>query len=250
MAEPPPIRRELVVGLAPQDAFDLFTGEIGAWWPLGELSVFGAEGTVAFVDGRIVETCGDRSSEWGSVTSWEPGARVSFTWHPGRPSAEASSVSVTFSATGSGGTLVVLEHSGWEVFADPAAARQEYSNGWPMVLDRYARATGDAAGPDAHTWVALLHRPGPAAPTTADSIFTDPRFGDHTRFLASMMERGYLFAAGPMLDEPGAGMTILRLPGTDRLDEAARLAREEDKSVTAGFFEVTVRPWRVMMAGS
>ena len=55
-------------------------------------------------------------------------------------------------------------------------------------------------------------------------------------------------AAGPMLDEAGAGMTILRLPGEGRLEEARRLATTEDRSVHGGFLEVSVRPWQVMMS--
>jgi uncharacterized protein YciI len=62
-----------------------------------------------------------------------------------------------------------------------------------------------------------------------------------------MREAGYLVAAGPLADEDGAGMTILRLPGVNRLDEARRLATEEDLSVASGFFTVAVRPWHVVL---
>ena len=40
-------------------------------------------------------------------------------------------------------TLVTLIHSGWETFDDPAAARAEYDQGWPMVLTRYAEQVQD-----------------------------------------------------------------------------------------------------------
>jgi uncharacterized protein YciI len=97
------------------------------------------------------------------------------------------------------------------------------------------------------TWVALLHQRGPAAPE--GSLFEDPRFGQHAAFLSEMAERGFLVAAGPLLDEDGAGMTVLRLPGAGRLAEATQLATEQDTSVACGFFSVTVRPWQVMMQG-
>jgi uncharacterized protein YciI len=61
-----------------------------------------------------------------------------------------------------------------------------------------------------------------------------------------MREHGYLVAAGPLSEEPGAGMTILRLPGAGRLADATRLATADDASVASGFFAVTVRPWQVM----
>jgi hypothetical protein len=55
-----------------------------------------------------------------------------------------------------------------------------------------------------------------------------------------------LVAAGPLRDEPGTGMTILKLPGADRCAEAARLATTGDNSVVGGLFTVDVRPWHVM----
>ena len=106
--------------------------------------------------------------------------------------------------------------------------------------------TGNPSRPDGVTWVVLLHRPGPAAPRDG-SVFKDPRFAEHIAFLARMQEAGYLFAAGPLIDEAGAGMTILCLPGEGQLEEAARLATEDDPSVAGGFFTVAVRPWHVLM---
>jgi uncharacterized protein YciI len=219
------------------------------------------------------------------------------TWHPGRDTLAASQVTVTFRAAGDQ-TLVVLEHAGWDVFADPAAARAEYEHGWPEVLRLYQAAVaparrepgasapqnpseitshagnisspetmspaeavrapatgedgaaqdGDGDGGEA-TWVALEHRAGPAASPDV-SLFAQPQFRDHIDFLQRMAGQGYLIAAGPLPSEPGAGMAILRLPGAGRLAEATRLATEEDASVVAGFFTVTVRPWQVMLTGS
>ena len=116
------------------------------------------------------------------------------------------------------------------------------------VAARDEADTGNAARPHGETWVALLHRPGPAAPRDG-SVFADPRFAEHIAFLARMREAGYLVAAGPLIDEPGAGMTVLRLPGDGQLDVAARMATEDDASVAAGFFTVAVRPWHVVMQG-
>jgi uncharacterized protein YndB with AHSA1/START domain/uncharacterized protein YciI len=254
MTEFPPIRREVVVDLDVHDAFELFTARIGEWWPVAEHSVFREEGgSVRFENGRLVETSGARTSEWGTVTEWTPGERLALTWHPGAPAEKASAVTVTFSASDGARTRVVLEHAGWEVYDDPAAMRREYENGWPAVLNGYHHAA--ARNPDAepngeaeaYTWVALIHRAGPEAPKDR-SVFEDPRFSDHVRFLSRMQQEGYLVAAGPLLDEVGAGMTILRLPGEGRLEEAARLATTEDLSVKEGFFEVSVRPWRVLMS--
>jgi uncharacterized protein YndB with AHSA1/START domain/uncharacterized protein YciI len=247
----PPIRREIVVDADQDTAFEAFTAGIGRWWPVGEHSVHGAGSTVEFADGQIIErSAGGETAVWGAITTWSPPGALAFTWHPGRGPDRASQVRVTFTELGEQ-TRVLLEHSGWEIFADPAAARAEYDEGWPRVLDCYRddvamateRATGELA---AETWVALLHQPGPTAPAEG-TIFDDPRFALHVEFLGRMREAGYLVAAGPLADEPGAGMTVLRLPGSGQAEKARKLATEDDKSVAGGLLAVTVRPWQVLL---
>ena len=100
--------------------------------------------------------------------------------------------------------------------------------------------------PEGETWVALMHRPGPAAPATG-ALFDDPRFGEHFAFLNRMREAGYLVLAGPLVDRDGEGMTILRLPGPEQLGTATKLATEDDASVAGGFLAVTVRHWHPRM---
>ena len=110
--------------------------------------------------GRLIEhSANGEAAVWGTVTRWEPPEAVAFTWHPGRSAERASHVEVTFAAVGTQ-TLVRLEHTGWDAFDDPAAARAEYEHGLPLVLDGYQEHLSEAG----ETWVALLHRPGPAAP--------------------------------------------------------------------------------------
>jgi uncharacterized protein YciI len=277
----PPIRREILVDADPATAFAVFTERIGQWWPLEDLSVYGPGGTVGFADGQIVErsASGD-AAVWGTVYLWEPAAALAFSWHPGGPPDQATHAEVTFTPADAQ-TLVTLTHTGWERFADPAEARAEYELGWPVVLGSYrdhvahheqdessagggVPAEGSPAGggtvgaapdegtlpgggpdEDGVTWVALLHRPGPAAPEGA-ALFGDPRFAEHVAFLTRMRDAGYLVAAGPLTDVPGEGMTILRLPGAGQLGRATELATKDDSSVASGFFTVTVRPWQVM----
>ncbi len=248
----PPIRREIVVDADRDTAFEVFTARIGRWWPIGEHSLHGAGSTVEFADGQLVErSAAGQTAIWGAVTTWNPPAVLAFTWHPGRGPDRASQVRVTFTDLGEQ-TMVRLEHSGWEIFDDPAAARADYDEGWPRVLDGYrddvaAVAAGlAAADPDEETWVALLHRPGPDAPAEG-TIFDDPRFAWHVEFLGRMREAGYLVAAGPLPDEPGAGLTVLRLPGAGQAEKARKLATEDDQSVAGGLLAVTVRPWQVLL---
>ncbi len=242
----PPIRREVIVAADPERAFLVFTDEISGWWPLERLSVLGPGSLVSFEGDRLVERTVDGSEAvWGEVHVWEPGRRLSFSWHPGRDI--VTEVTVTFTAT-EAGTHVVLEHDGWEAYADPAARRAEYEQGWPSVLELYRNsvgATADETAKPGETWVALMHTPGPSAPADG-SVFDDPRFGEHVAFLARMSERGYLVAAGPLGGEDGSGMTILRLSGEDRLAEVTELATVDDLAVAGGLFAVHVQPWNVV----
>jgi uncharacterized protein YciI len=252
VSDVPPLRREIVVDTDPGTAFAVFTERIGRWWPVADHSVYGAGSAVAFTGGQIVERAPDGTTAvWGTVTRWEPGEAVGFTWHPGRPADQPTHVEVRFTPAGAQ-TRVVLEHSGWEVYGDPAAARAEYEQGWPEVLEGYREHAGPRPASDqapAFTWVALLHRPGPDAPPDG-TVFDDPRFAEHVAFLRRMHEAGHLVAAGPLTDDPGHGMTILRLPGADQLLRATQLATQEDKSVATGLLAVTVRPWDVIMQAS
>lgn len=242
MAALTPIRREVIVGADPALAFAVFTDDIGSWWPLAGHSVHGEGSTVAFRDGRLVESHpGQPDAEWGTVTTWAPPDELAFTWHPGRSDERVSRVQVRFQAVEPGRTLVRLKHSGWEIYADPEAARVDYDQGWPLVLDGYRAAVYTDHG----TWVVLQHTPT----EPGRDVFSDPRFRDHVAFLNRMRAAGLLVAAGPLGDEIGAGMTILRLPGPDRGDEAVRLATTEDAGVTGGLFAVRVRPWQVVQAG-
>jgi uncharacterized protein YciI len=236
----PPLRREVLVDVAPDVAFDRFTAGIGRWWPLARHSVGGATSTVAFTDEQLVETRADGTIDvWGEVLVWEPGRRFVITWHPGRPDGPATEVEVRFDAAGAG-TKVVLEHRNWEMLLEPAAAREEYGNGWPAVLAAYQEHT-------APVWVALLHTPGPGV--AGESLTADPLFGEHLAFLRRVRERGWLVAAGPFGDVPGSGMTVLRVPAEDGLAEAERLARTDDKAVASGLLDVAVRRWQVAVTG-
>ncbi len=90
-------------------------------------------------------------------------------------------------------------------------------------------------------WYALIHRPGPSL-VDGESIFAHPAFGEHVAFLRRLQERGLLVAAGPLPDEPGVGMTVVRAsPDID----VTQLATEDDRSVADGFLTVEIREWDV-----
>jgi len=106
--------------------------------------------------------------------------------------------------------------------------------------------SGDGELPEAG-WFVLRHRPGPAI-NDGDSVFAHPGFAEHVAFLERLDSRGLLVAAGPLPEEPGSGMTVVRVPAGDDVD-VFELATSDDLSVVRGVLRVEVSPWAVRFTG-
>jgi hypothetical protein len=137
----PPVRHSVVVALAPEDAFDLFTRGIGRWWPFkGHSCSDAAEADVAFeprVGGLVTEVAPDGARHsWGALTEWSPPGGFAMVWHPGQPVENATRLAVRFTPV-PGGCEVAVEHDSFE--RRGPEARRSYDEGWPLVLDRYLR---------------------------------------------------------------------------------------------------------------
>src|SRR5262245_2879778 len=125
-----PVRSEVTVKRAPDQAFRIFTRHIARWWPAATHSVSqdGCEIVVLEerVGGRRYERArGGEEHEWGRVLAWEPPRRIVFSWHPGRGAETAQEVEVRFEEVGADVTRVMLEHRGWEALGDDARAKRE-----------------------------------------------------------------------------------------------------------------------------
>ncbi len=145
-----PVRQSVTVRRPIQAAFDLFTRDIGTWWPVETHHARGDVVGVVFearLGGRIYEQCRDgRFADWGQVLAWEPPSRVVFTWVPGRSGRGPTEVEVRFVAEDPTTTRVELEHRGWERLGDLAAeTRSSYLNGWPAVIGRFVQKAGEDA---------------------------------------------------------------------------------------------------------
>ena len=141
------VRKSLVVECSLERAFEVFTREIGTWWPKHTHSI-GHEQIVEVVfeervAGRIFERLDNGiEGEWGRVLVWEPPARFSMSWYPGHDPSEATELEVRFSPEGDG-TRVDLEHRGWEIFAARGSEiRDNYDTGWGEVLGYYTEVFG------------------------------------------------------------------------------------------------------------
>jgi uncharacterized protein YndB with AHSA1/START domain len=142
------IRKSIKVERPPQIAFKVFCEEIGKWWPLKQGFSFGRERAKdIFIEGRVGGRFFERFTdgeefEVGKITAYVPPKVVAFTWRA--PEWEAStSVEVRFIADGSG-TLIELEHSGWEQGPKMQSAGKGYDSGWDVIIEKY-RSTVAAA---------------------------------------------------------------------------------------------------------
>jgi len=135
-----PVRKERRLALGIEEAFRLFTGGMGSWWPLPTHSISADEAAgVRFegcVGGRVVEISPDGSEyAWADVLAWDPPHRLLLSWHPSPEPLAASTLEVCFEAAGDG-VLLRLEHRDWEEFGDAEgrALRAGYEPGWDVVL--------------------------------------------------------------------------------------------------------------------
>ncbi|MGH3464851.1 MAG: SRPBCC domain-containing protein [Kribbellaceae bacterium] len=140
-----PLVKTVTVPTTPDRAFHLFTAEMSAWWPLVTHSV-GEQDARRIeigegVGARLVEYGDDGPlGVWGTVSVWDPPNAVAFSWHPGTDPAQATQVSVTFTAVAEG-TEVVLTHTDWYRRPDGVRARTGYVTGWDHVLGRFVAAS-------------------------------------------------------------------------------------------------------------
>lgn len=122
----------LRVRASPTRAFEVFTGEIGAWWrpsglfqttprPPGRLSFEAGEG------GRLIETLATgKVFEIGRILAWEPPERVLFSWRQASfPPEMTTEVEVRFEPVGDE-TRVSVEHRGFHQVPADSAARHGF----------------------------------------------------------------------------------------------------------------------------
>jgi uncharacterized protein YndB with AHSA1/START domain len=145
------VNRSVTVNASPERAFEVFTAGFSTWWPI-ESHHIGEKMAVEVViepraGGRWFERDADGGEcDWGFVIAWEPPRRVVLSWHltpeyrfdPDPDT--ASDVEIRFTPQ-DGGTLVELEHRGFERRADGGAQIRETVSGpggWTELLQTYA----------------------------------------------------------------------------------------------------------------
>ena len=139
------VKKSLVVNCSLERAFEVFTHDIGSWWPLSRYSIGGDKiKEVVFeeqVGGRVFERHHDGTEgEWGQVVAWDPPHRFVMSWFPGHDTSEATELEIRFAPEGDG-TRLELEHRGWETLGEKATeSRAAYDGGWIGVLGFFETA--------------------------------------------------------------------------------------------------------------
>lgn len=139
------VEKSVTVSVPVERAFEVFTAEIAAWWPLRTHAVDTERSETVvmegYVGGRLYErTPTGEEHVWGTLVAWEPPNRIVYSWHPGRGQETAQEVEITFRPAGEG-TRVDIRHYGWEILGDRMKETvASYDEGWDLVIARYVEA--------------------------------------------------------------------------------------------------------------
>ena len=144
------VRASIVVDATAERAFEVFTADIGSWWPpehhiIGEVAGMTFE---PFVGGNVIDH-GVNGTEcrWARVLAYEPPARLVISWDLNvrfeieTDAAKTSEIEIRFVEEEPGRTRVTVEHrhldrhgEGWEQMRAAVGA----PDGWGLGLSRLA----------------------------------------------------------------------------------------------------------------
>jgi uncharacterized protein YndB with AHSA1/START domain len=139
-----PLRLAFEVDCPPEHAFDVWTRQISRWWPADHTAT-GAAGSEVVLEGRVGGRIFERTAvggeiDWGEVTAWEPPRRLVYWWHLRSDRVDATEVQVAFRQQAAG-TLVEIEHRGWErLGAAGPDWRERNKGGWAGLIPHYLSA--------------------------------------------------------------------------------------------------------------
>lgn len=132
----------LRVRASPQEAFAVFTEEIGVWWkPNGLFPITPrGDGVLRFEPGEggrlVTDLPNGKTFEIGRISIWAPGERLAFTWRQGTFAADQTThVDIRFEGIGDE-TRVTVEHRGWDAIPQEHAAR----HGFPLGVFQMRQA--------------------------------------------------------------------------------------------------------------
>jgi uncharacterized protein YndB with AHSA1/START domain len=146
------VRKQIVVEVSQERAFEVFTARFDAWWPrdhhVGKAEIKEAR-MEPRVEGRWYEIGVDGSEcDWGKVLAWEPPMRLVLGWQLNAEwqydASFMTEVEVRFIALGPARTRVELEHRDLERFGDKLERTRsalDSKDGWSGGLALFAEVT-------------------------------------------------------------------------------------------------------------
>jgi uncharacterized protein YndB with AHSA1/START domain len=147
------VRREVVVPVSAERAFEIFTARMTSWWPaehhigsapIEEIVIEPHEG------GRWYTRHTDGSeTSTGHVVAWEPGERLVITWQIGADWKYhvdlVTTIELRFVAEAPDRTRVLLEHRDLEAYGQDAERMRdtfEQPGAWQATMTAFAGAAG------------------------------------------------------------------------------------------------------------
>lgn len=147
-----PVRKSVRVACDVETAFRIFVEDFSAWWPVERFSRTADEQYAPGVTldrlifeprtgGRVYEVNSDGvEGSWAEVLAYEPPRRLVLAWKPNDREEPPTEVEIRFEPEADG-TVVNLEHRGWERLGSRAGeARASHDVGWQIPLERFAAA--------------------------------------------------------------------------------------------------------------
>lgn len=134
---------EIEVAVDPMTAFTAFTDEFDQWWGDGPIDAYESWRLVERriepgVGGRLVEDYGDEERVTGTITIWEPGARLAWTTR------NDVTIEVTFKARGEG---TIVSVTGTVPAGIDGTAQLSMVRMAPQWFPRYLARRGEAHRP-------------------------------------------------------------------------------------------------------
>ncbi len=155
------VESSVVVNAPIERAFEVFTADIGSWWP-PDHHILQAELAEMVFEPRVGGHVYDRGTDgsecrWATVLAYEPPHRlvvswnISLSWQLETEPGKVSEVEVRFTEEDQERTRVVLEHrhldrhgDGWEQMRDAVSS----DGGWRVGLQRFADRLEAAPAPN------------------------------------------------------------------------------------------------------
>jgi uncharacterized protein YndB with AHSA1/START domain len=141
-----PVRRVVRTNASPPRAFEIFTAQMGRWWPRGQTVALQPHEDIVIeprVGGRWFERDSQgRETQWGTVLAWEPPERLILAWQLDAErrydASLVTEVEICFAPAPGGGTEVSLEHRNLDRFRKHAEHwATAIGDGWSVMLSKF-----------------------------------------------------------------------------------------------------------------